>query len=148
MSGVLWGTIGIAAQTIYLQSEISSFVVSFYRLAFGFPFVVLACWLIVEKEALKVGRLDRLKMGIMGIMLALYQVFYFTAIEYVGVILAALITLCAAPVLVSLASAIFIKEDLTQNTLGALTLAAFGTFLIIGAPEKITSNNHLFIGVW
>ena len=147
ISGILWGTIGIAAQAIYQQSEVSPLAVGFYRLALGFPVVALACWYIVGKGALKVKRRHYLKMAFIGVMLALYQVSYFSAIGYVGVSIATLITLCTAPVIVSLASVIFLKEELTQYTLGALTLAVFGTGLLIGTPEAISHPNHLFIGI-
>lgn len=147
LSGILWGTIGIAAQAIYHQSEVGSLAVGFYRLALGFPAVAVACWLIVGSDVFLVKRRHYVKMILIGAMLALYQVTYFSAIGYVGVTIATLITLCTAPVIVALTSVIFLKEPLTQYTLGALTLAVFGTILLIGTPGSIVNLNHLMIGV-
>lgn len=147
ISGILWGTIGIAAQAIYHQSEVDPLAVGFYRLALGFPVVALACWLVVGRDVFEVKRQHYLQMIFIGAMLALYQVAYFSAIGYVGVTIATLITLCTAPVIVSLASVIFLKETLTQYTLGALTLSVFGTGLLIGAPGAVSNLNHLFIGI-
>jgi len=147
ISGILWGTIGIAAQTIYHQSDVGSLAIGFYRLALGFPIVALACCLIVGKDVFRVHRRHYVQMILIGVMLALYQASYFSAIGYIGVTMATIITLCTAPVVVSLASVIFLKETLTQYTLGGLTLAVIGTGLLIGAPGAIPNLNHLFLGV-
>lgn len=147
ISGVLWGTIGIAAQAIYHQSEVGSLAIGFYRLALGFPVVALACCLIVGRDIFRVKRRHYMKMILIGIMLALYQAAYFSAIGYVGVTMATLITLCTAPIVVSIASVIFLKEPLTQYTLAGLMLAVIGTGLLIGAPGAITNLNHLYLGV-
>lgn len=146
ISGILWGTIGVTAQAIYFRSGVSPLEIGFYRLALGFPAVALACGLIVGREIYQVKRQHYTKMVLIGAMLALYQVAYFSAVEYVGVTIATLITLCTAPVIVSLASVVCFKETLTQYTLGALTLAVFGTGLLVGNPGAINNLQHLFWG--
>lgn len=147
LAAMLWGTVGIATQAIYQQSELSAVTVGFYRLVFAFPIVALLCWKIVGKKIYDVSARNYLKMMFVGVMLALYQVFYFAAIGYVGVAVATLITLCTAPVLVAVASVIFLKEPLTSSTLKALVCALFGTVLLVGYPGDSVSRQVLLVGV-
>jgi len=147
LSAMLWGTVGIATQAVYHQSELNAVTVGFYRLAFAFPVVALLCWKIVGKKIFEVAGHHYLKMALIGAMLAIYQVFYFAAVGYIGVALATLITLCTAPVVVSLASAVFLKEPMTRSTVYALLCALAGTSLLVGFPEGLDAQNHLFLGV-
>ncbi len=145
-AAVLWGTIGIAAQMIYRQSDMTPVAVGFYRLALGFPMVALLCWQIVGRRVFLVDRWTYRRMLAIGAMVALFQVCYFTAIEYVGVAIATLITLCTAPVLVALASVLFLKETLTRPTLTALLCALSGTALLVGAPGTVSDPAKLVTG--
>ncbi len=146
LAGVLWGTIGIAAQAIYRQSDAGPLVVGFYRLALGFPLVALGCWVFVGRAMFRVRRKHYRRMILIGVMLAFYQVCYFMAVDFAGVAVATLVTLCTAPVIVALASVSILGETLTQYTLGALTLAVFGTGLLVGAPGEIVESRALVIG--
>jgi drug/metabolite transporter, DME family len=147
LSGVLWGTIGITAQAIYHQAALGSLAVGFYRLALGLPLVALACWLLVGRKIFLVRRRHYLQMCCIGAMLALYQVAYFSAISYVGVTIATLVTLCTAPVMVSLASVLVFREALTRHTLGALALAVLGTGLLVGTSGSAGQPTQLLSGL-
>ena len=146
-SAILWGTVGIATQAVYHQSELNAVTVGFYRLAFAFPVVAIICWRVVGKEVFQVRGQHYLKMAFIGAMLAIYQVCYFSAVGYLGVAFATLITLCTAPVFVSLASVIFLKEPLTRSTIKALFCAVTGTALLIGFQEGPDVANNLLLGV-
>ncbi|MGK2905883.1 MAG: DMT family transporter [Desulfuromonadales bacterium] len=147
LSAMLWGTVGIATQAVFHQSELNAVTVGFYRLAFAFPVVALLCWKIVGRKVFEVSRHHYLKMALIGAMLAIYQVFYFAAVGSIGVAFATLITLCTAPVIVSLASVIFLKEPLTRSTVKALFCALMGTALLVGFPEGNAEQDNLFLGV-
>jgi DME family drug/metabolite transporter len=147
LSAMLWGTVGIATQAVYHQSELNAVTVGFYRLAFAFPAVALLCWKIVGKKIFDVTGRHYLKMALIGAMLAIYQVFYFAAVGYIGVAFATLITLCTAPVVVSLASVVFLKEPMTGSTVYALLCAMVGTILLVGFPEGLDARSNLFLGV-
>lgn len=147
LSAALWGTVGIATQAVYHQAELNAIAVGFYRLAFAFPVVAIVCWKVVGKEIFKIHKQLYLIMAFTGAMLAIYQVCYFAAVGYIGVALATLITLCTAPVVVSLASVVFLKEPLTKATIKALIFAMAGTALLVGFPENSATINNLFLGV-
>lgn len=147
MAAILWGTVGIATQAIYRQSDLTAVSVGFYRLAFAFPIVAFLCWKIVGKQIFQISLRQFWKMALIGVMLALYQVFYFSSIRHVGVAIATLITLCTAPVLVSLASVVVLKERVTAYTLVALLAAVIGTVLLVGLPENSVPQGNVVLGV-
>lgn len=146
-SAMLWGTVGVATQTIYHQSELAAVSVGFYRLALAFPFVCVLCCKVVGKKAFAVSRKSYLKMVLIGMMLAGYQVLYFAAVGSIGVALATLITLCTAPVVVALASVAFLREPLSRATLYALACALSGTILLVGFPEGSGTRADILPGV-
>jgi DME family drug/metabolite transporter len=144
---MLLGTVGIATQAIYQQSELNAVTVGFYRLAFAFPVVALLCWKMVGKEVFRVKGQHYVKMTLIGVMLALYQVFYFAAIGYLGVAVAALIALCSAPIVIALASMVFLKEPITRPTFIALVCALLGAGLLVGLSDAAIEQNNLYVGV-
>lgn len=146
LAAMLWGTVGIATQAIYRQSELTAVGVGFYRLACAFPLVALLCWKVVDWPTFRAGLRHSGKMALIGIMLAIYQVCYFASISQVGVTIATLITLCTAPVLVALASAVLLREPLTRSTLTALFAALFGTALLVGLPATPAATGQVALG--
>jgi DME family drug/metabolite transporter len=70
-------------------------------------------------------------MMMIGILMAFYQVGYFTAVQSLGVAVAALITLCTAPAMVAVLSAVLIKEKIAPKTFAAMACALIGTALLI-----------------
>lgn len=147
IAAVLWGTVGIATQSIYHCSNLTAVTVGFYRLFFALPIVVFLYWRIIGNQPLQVDRRQYGKMVLIGIMLALYQVFYFASIRYVGVAIATLVTLCTAPVLVSLLSTIVLKERLRADSVISLLAAVLGTILLIGLPERGAVQENMILGI-
>lgn len=147
MSAILWGTVGIATQAIYRQSDLTAVAVGFYRLALAFPVVAFLCWKILGRRIFQISARQYWKMALIGVMLALYQVFYFSAISHVGVAIATLVTLCTAPVLVSLVSVVVLKERLTIYTVIALVTALLGTALLVGMPAIASMQGNAILGV-
>jgi drug/metabolite transporter, DME family len=148
LAGILWGTVGVATQSIYqLSATANPLSIGFFRLAFAAPALLIACLFILGRSALRIAPRDAAVMAIMGIMLALYQVCFFTAISYAGVTIATLVTLCTAPVMVAVLSAIFIRERPDRNTILALVGALTGTILLVGAPASGSAYANILLGV-
>jgi drug/metabolite transporter, DME family len=145
-ASILWGTVGIATQTVYHQSNLSALGVGFWRLAFAWPVVALLGRLIIARPAEALDRPQLLRMLAIGAMLALYQVCYFSAISQVGVAIATLITLCSAPAIVALLSVWWLGERLTRPTLLALVCALAGTCLLVGTPQPLGEQVRLLLG--
>jgi DME family drug/metabolite transporter len=147
VAALLWGTTGIATKTLYQQSELGPLTVGFFRLAFAFPFVAVLAF---SRGALRPSSLrgrDLALMLLAGVTLALYQVCYFSAIARVGVTVATLVTLCTAPVIVALVSAMLLRERLGRRLVLALVCAAAGTAALVGMPGAEVAEGDLVAGI-
>ena len=130
-AALLWGTVGPTTQTLYALTEANALSIGFFRLVFATPLLALGCWRLLGHRAFALTRRDLGLIILLGGMVALYQLSYFAAIAYAGVAVAALITLCLAPVIVALVSAAVLGERLTLKTWLALGMALAGVTLLV-----------------
>jgi DME family drug/metabolite transporter len=147
-AAALWGTVGVATQAIYRLSDLDATTVGFYRLALAFPILAVLCRPIGGRGILTIRGRSLALLILIGIMLAAYQVFFFASISHAGVAIATLVTLCTAPVIVALLSALFLKETFARRTFWALALALAGTACLVGAPRQLDARGGLLIGIW
>jgi drug/metabolite transporter, DME family len=131
LTAVLWGTVGTAVQFIYGLVETNPLSIGFFRLLFSVPVLLVACWYTLGRRTFQITPRDLGHMLLMGAFMAFYQVCYFAAIARVGVAIAVLVTLCTAPVMVALLSALLLRERLTGAIVLALACALAGTVLLI-----------------
>jgi DME family drug/metabolite transporter len=134
-AAILWGTVGSATKALYGLADTNALSIGFFRLALSTPALLLACWQALGRRMFSVARRDLVLMMLMGVAMALYQVCYFAAIARVGVAIAVLVTLCTAPVMVALLSALFLRERLTGTVSLALTCALVGTGMLVWMPS-------------
>jgi DME family drug/metabolite transporter len=149
VAALLWGTVGIATRTLYGIADTNALSIGFFRLALSVPPLLVACRWALGPGFLRVrNRRDLGLMALMGAMMALYQVCYFAAIAQVGVAIAVLVTLCTAPVLVAVLSALLLRERLRLATLVALGLALGGTaLLVLGQEKPVVAGGNPVLGV-
>src|SRR5262245_31612351 len=148
LAAVLWGTVGVATKTIYGLSDTNSLSIGFFRLVFSVPVLLAACWHTLRGRMFRITPRDLASMLLMGAFMAFYQVCYFAAIARVGVAIAVLVTLCTAPVMVALLSALLLRERLTGTIVLALTCALAGTAMLIWVgPETGGSRRDTLAGV-
>jgi drug/metabolite transporter, DME family len=131
LAAVLWGTVGVATKTIFGLSDTNSLSIGFFRLVFSVPVLLAACWHTLRRGMFRITPRDLAIMLLMGAFMAFYQVCYFAAIARVGVAIAVLVTLCTAPVMVALLSALLLRERLTGMIVLALVCALAGTTMLI-----------------
>jgi DME family drug/metabolite transporter len=144
----MWGTVGIAFKAVGTLAETNALSLGFLRLALSVPFLLLASRLVTGRFMVVLARRHLRTMLLFGAMMALYQVCYVLAIERVGVAIAALVTICTAPVLVALFSSLALGERLTRGTLAAMLLALSGTMLLVGVPgEALGGFARVAIGI-
>ncbi|HJZ45856.1 MAG TPA: EamA family transporter [Roseiflexaceae bacterium] len=153
LAAVLWGTVGVTTKTIYGLSDTNPLSIGFFRLAFSAPALLAACWRVLGRRMFRVTARDLGLMLLMGALMAFYQVCYFAAIARVGVAIAVLVTLCTAPVMVALLSALLLRERLTGAVLLALACALAGTAMLVwvrpgtgGAPRDALAGVLLALG--
>lgn len=134
---VLWGTVGVTTRGIYSVSETNALSIGFFRLLFSVPLLGILAMrsvgpnLLLQRPGVVGGRWRDLALMIgLGAMMAFYQVAYFAAIPRLGVTIAVIITICSAPIMVAVISAVFLKETITPRMLVALGAAVVGTALL------------------
>lgn len=146
IAAVSWGTIGIVTQSLYRLTLTNALSIGFFRLAIATPLLGIACWLSLRGRMFQIKPRDAALMLLFGAMEALYQVCYFSAIALSGVIVATLITLCAAPVLVALLSTFFIRERPTLLIWCALLSAVSGTWLLVSSRVATPGTTTSLLG--
>jgi DME family drug/metabolite transporter len=143
LTAVLWGTVGTAVKFIYGLADTNPLSIGFFRLVFSAPVLLAACWHTLGRRTFRITRRDLGLMLLMGAFMAFYQVCYFAAIARVGVAIAVLVTLCTAPVMVALLSALLLRERLTSAIVLALVCALAGTAMLIWVgPETAGGARH------
>src|SRR3712207_4668145 len=147
LAAVLWGTVGVTTQAVYYLADTSSLAVAFLRLALAAPALALASAVGPGRRGMRVARPHLALMGLTGAMLALYQLCYFAAIARVGVSVATLVTLCTAPVLVAVLSAVVLRERPTGRSAVALGGALVGTALLVDRSADGEAGSSALIGV-
>lgn len=147
VTAALWGTVPIATNGVYRVSAATPLSVGLFRLAFSLP-------VLLPIVLYRTGRADWHFSGrnatlllLFSAAMALYQVCYFAAIPLVGVTVAALITLCTAPILVAALSTVLLRERPGARVLFAMTGAILGTLLLLGSPKTAGTGSETVRGV-
>lgn len=143
-AAVLWGTIGVATQAIYNIDNTTSLFINLGRMLIAAPVLLLACWRVVGRAMFAIQQRDLFIMLLAGGLLAISHAAYFAAIRASGVTIATLITICAAPLVVTGLSVLLRFEALTGRVIVALVMALAGVALLVGfdAPE----SDNLLLG--
>ena len=131
-TGLIWGTIGIAAKYVYDASDLDAVSVTWLRALIASPVCILMAWRALGRDLFRTTPRDLVLMSLLGVLLIVYQFLYLAAINRIGVSAATLISLCGAPVVVAVASAVFLGQKMTGRTIAALCGALLGTAMIVG----------------
>jgi drug/metabolite transporter, DME family len=134
-AAILWGTIGVATKGIYAIDSTSSLFINLARMLIATPILLIGCWHVVGRSMFDIRRRDLLIMIISGASLAVSQAAYFTAIRYIGVTIATLLTLSVTPLMVSFLSVAITRERPTRRVGIAMILALIGGVLLVGVNE-------------
>jgi DME family drug/metabolite transporter len=148
LAAILWGTVGIATKAIYGLADTNPLSIGFFRLAIATPALFLACWRTLGRRLFRIAPRDLGLMLLIGAAMALYQVCYFAAIARVGVAIAVLVTLCTAPVMVTLLSSGLLGERLRPSGVLALGCALAGTTMLVWVePNDIGARHNIATGI-
>jgi DME family drug/metabolite transporter len=137
-AAVMWGTVGITTKSLYGLADTTALSIGFFRLAISAPMLFAACWYTLGARAFRIPLRDLAFMILIGVAMAFYQVCYFAAIARIGVAIAVLITLCTAPVMAALLSALLLRERLSRVVLLALLCALSGTVLLVSVGSNVS----------
>jgi DME family drug/metabolite transporter len=132
ISGLLWGTGGLTGSLLGRVAGLSSIAVAAFRLTAGG--VLIVCYLTATRRTWPSGRAAWARIAVIGLLAAIFQSCYFTAVSLTSVPLATLITIGAAPVIVLGAERVTGRPS---GSLAVLTtgLAVTGLGLLVGLPS-------------
>jgi DME family drug/metabolite transporter len=131
-SGLLWGTGGLTGSLLGRTAGLSAISVAAYRLAVGGGLIVV--FLTVTGRRWPAGRAAWTRITVIGLLAALYQGCYFTAVSLTSVPLATLVTIGAAPVIVLGADRVTGRRT-GRFAFATTGLAVTGLGLLVGLPS-------------
>jgi drug/metabolite transporter, DME family len=136
-SGLLWGTGGLTGSLLSRVAGLSAMAVAAGRLTTGG--VLILAFLTVTGRRWPAGRAAWTRIAVIGVLAALYQSCYFTAVALTSVALATLVTIGTAPVIV-----LGVYRVTGQRT-GRLApvaagLALTGLGLLVGLPSGFSES--------
>jgi DME family drug/metabolite transporter len=139
-TGIIWGTIGVAAKLLYRHTDLDAVTVTWLRAAIASPIYLLLGRRALGPDLFRAQPRDRAIMVALGVLLIVYQWLYLAAVDEIGVSSATLISLCVPPVLVAVASIALLGERIGGRTATALIGAIAGTVLLVGWQSGEGSN--------
>jgi drug/metabolite transporter, DME family len=129
VAGLLWGTGGLLGSLFGAAAGLSPLAVATYRLGVG-GLLIVGYLLVSGGSALPRGGAAWRRIAATGLLAALFQASYFTAVALTSVSLATLVTIGSSPVLVLLAR----RRHAGRRQVGAVALALLGLALLVGVP--------------
>lgn len=143
-AGILWGTGGPLGSLLGQATGLPALAVATYRLLVGGA--VIMAVLAATRRGLPRGLARWRRIAVIGLLSALYQSSYFTAIALTSVSVATLVTIGATPVIVLSAEAFAGRQRVTGRVLLSVALAVAGLGLLTGFPAGRLSMVHLLAG--
>ncbi|MGA4843283.1 DMT family transporter [Streptomyces sp. G45] len=146
VAGAAWGTAGAAASLVFTASDMGPVALSFWRCAGGFV-LLLAAHLLRARGTRRTARASArlplrrraLRIGAIGVALAVFQTAYFAAVEATGLAVGTVVTLGAGPVLIALGARLTMGERLGLGGLCAVggALAGLGVLFVGGGDTAV-----------
>lgn len=145
LAGVSWGTSGTLGSLLVRESGLGFSAVAGYRILVG-GLALVAFVLATRRFRAPKTRPGWVRLLIIAACLAIYQVFFFTAVSLTGVPIATLVTIGSTPLLVVMVDALRGHQRLTRRLALIMVLALAGLVLLIGAPPPDLAPGALLTG--
>jgi DME family drug/metabolite transporter len=131
-SGLLWGTGGLTGAVLSRVTGLSALSVAAARLTVGGALIIV--FLAATRRRLPAGRAAWTRIVVIGLLAALYQSCYFSAVSLTSVPLATLVTIGSAPVIVQGAERLA-GRGTGHRAASSTGLALAGLALLVGLPS-------------
>lgn len=143
VAGILWGGGGPAGRMLAESGSLSSFEVAAGRTGLGGALLVLAA---LALRRLRLGQVLRHRgTYITAVTMAAFQGFYFAAVATGPISIATLVTIGAAPILVTALEVVTGRLRLTWGVIATRALSVAGLALLVGAPGAGTPVSALSV---
>jgi DME family drug/metabolite transporter len=133
LSGLLWGTGGLTGRLLSTTAGLPAISVASYRLTVGGALIV--SFLALTGRPWPASRAAWTRITAIGLLAAIFQSCYFTAVSLTSVSLATLVTIGSTPVLVLAADRVTGRRQIDRRTAGTTCLALAGLSLLVGLPS-------------
>lgn len=133
LAAISWGTTGSVTTVLVARAGAHPLVIGAVRLVIGAAILIVAARALAG--TLTIARADRLRCIGMGLTMAAFQATYFTAVTLTGIAIAALLAICAAPLMIAALAVVFLGERLTARVGVALALGVVGTAMLLIEPR-------------
>lgn len=133
VAAVTWGTTGSTMKLVARHSPMTPLMVGFFRVALAAPALALAAGAFATnplRPLRVVGRADRRRLLAAGLAMGVYQACYFWGVAKTSVAVGSLITICSAPLFITLLAAWLLGERITPTTAAALLTGTTGAALL------------------
>jgi DME family drug/metabolite transporter len=138
MAGLLWGTGGLTGSLLGRSTGLPALSVAAYRLGVGgaliMAFLVLTRRRRASGRCWPAGRPAWTRIAAIGLLAAVFQSCYFTAVSLSSVSLATLVTIGSAPVIVLAVERVRGRRQVGRLAGCATSLALIGLSLLVGLP--------------
>lgn len=153
-SGLLWGTGGLTGSLFGRAARLSPLAVAGYRLTVGGALIVAFLLLPGVRRGWPSGRAAWTRVAVVGVLAAMFQACYFTAVALTSVSLATLVTIGAAPVIVLCVEAGLARRAVSDTgrpgagraSAATMCLALTGLGLLVGLPSGGFSETAALAG--
>ncbi len=144
---VLFGTLGVATKGILTTSDANAISIALWRVLIAVPILLVLGLVTLRGQLFAIARRDlRLMIGA-GVLMAFYQIAFVTAVQMANVTIAALVTVCTAPLFVAILASVFLKEQIHRNVLVAMACAVVGVALLVGFQPTGNIGTNLLLGI-
>lgn len=147
LTGVLWGTIGLAVQLIRERDPLSVLTISAWRLLIAA--VVLGLLLLARRALPALVALVRARprrVLLVGASTAAFQALYFSAVTLAGVTVATVIALGLGPLLLTLAESVEARRLPGRGTVVTVGAALVGLVLVSASAGLDSTGPHPLAG--
>lgn len=145
LAGVTWGTSGTLGVLLRGESGLGLLPAGGYRILVG-GLLILAFVLVTGRLRLPHTASGWRRVVALGLASGLYQVAFFTAIGFVGIAVATLVTIGSTPIMVLAVEALTGRVRLTGRLALALAAALVGLVLLAGSPPAGLPLGDALIG--
>lgn len=134
-AALLWGTVGVAAQSLPETGRPAEEVLGILRLAIGGPALIVLLLLCGRGRSMVTGSIDPLFLALFSVGCATFQICLFRSFESLGITVTVFLTVCLPPVMSTTLSLLRQEQAVTRGMCAALGLASLGlsVFAIKGA---------------
>lgn len=145
LAGLAWGTSGTLGVLLRAESGLPLLSAGGHRILVG-GLLILAFTLLTRRFRLPRQRSGWVRVAGLGLATSVYQMAFFSAIGFVGIAVAALVTIGSTPVLVLAIEAMTGRTRLTGRLGLALAAALIGLALLAGSPPEGITLTDAAIG--